>query len=70
MTKRTDALAKLLRRTIDNDRYPLSPRWPLRTGSLTGPGRCLGASRETSITQFDAGAPAFSLSIPAAVSPT
>jgi hypothetical protein len=26
----TDALAKLLRRTIDNDRDPLSPRWPLR----------------------------------------
>jgi hypothetical protein len=26
----TDALAKLLRRTIDNDPYPLSPRWPLR----------------------------------------
>jgi hypothetical protein len=26
----TDALAGLLRRTIDDDRYPLSPRWPLR----------------------------------------
>jgi len=30
----TDALARLLRRTIEDDRYPLSPRIQILKGSL------------------------------------